>query len=308
MAEFVVSLKRTAPEATHKKTGEKVAPSAIGSKAAVLSPDDDARGALADWMAEKSNPFFAKALVNRYWKILFNRGLVDPEDDIRDTNPPSHPELLDALASDFINSGFDLKHLLRTLTNSSTFQLDSAPNPHNAGEGQYFSRFYARRLSAEQLLDAVNFLAGTTDNWANQPAATKAVQLPDNSYNTGGILREFGRPDSSTACTCERQSNASLGQSLLLATSEQIQNKLANPSGTAKRLADDKNRSDGEKLEELYLAAFGRPPLPEELERATAHLLKSATPAQADPTAKLRSAWEDVLWALISSGEFLLNH
>ena len=308
MAEFVVSLKRTAPEATHKKTGEKVPPSAIGSKAPVLSPDEDARGALADWMAEKSNPFFAKALVNRYWKILFNRGLVDPEDDIRDTNPPSHPELLEALAADFIRSGFDLKQLLRTLTNSSTFQLDSSPNSHNATEGQYFSRFYARRLSAEQLLDAVNSIAGTTDNWANQPVATKAVQLPDNSYNTGGILREFGRPDSSTACTCERQSNASLGQSLLLATSDQVQNKLANPSGTAKRLADDKNRPDEEKLRELYFAAYGRPPLADELVRAQAHLLKNTLPPPADPAPKLRRAWEDVLWALISSGEFLLNH
>ena len=308
MAEFVVSLKRTLPEATHKKTGEKVPPSAIGSKAPVLSPDEDAREALADWMAEKSNPFFAKALVNRYWKILFNRGLVDPEDDIRDTNPPSHPELLETLAADFIRSGFDLKQLLRTLTNSSTFQLDSAPNPHNAAEGQYFSRFYARRLSAEQLLDAVNSIAGTTDNWANQPAATKAVQLPDNSYNTGGILREFGRPDSSTACTCERQSNASLGQSLLLATSDQIQNKLANPSGTAKRLADEKNRSAEEKLRELYFAAYGRPPLSEELARAQAHLLKNTLAPPADPAPKLRRAWEDVLWALISSGEFLLNH
>ena len=259
-------------------------------------------------MAEKSNPFFAKALVNRYWKILFNRGLVDPEDDIRDTNPPSHPELLEALAADFIRSGFDLKQLLRTLTNSSTFQLDSSPNSHNATEGQYFSRFYARRLSAEQLLDAVNSIAGTTDNWANQPVATKAVQLPDNSYNTGGILREFGRPDSSTACTCERQSNASLGQSLLLATSDQVQNKLANPSGTAKRLADDKNRPDEEKLRELYFAAYGRPPLADELVRAQAHLLKNTLPPPADPAPKLRRAWEDVLWALISSGEFLLNH
>jgi hypothetical protein len=308
MAEFVVSLKRAAAEATHKKTGEKVPPSAIGSTASALSPDEDARGALADWMAEKSNPFFAKALVNRYWKVLFNRGLVDPEDDIRDTNPPSHPELLEALAADFIRSGFDLKQLLRTLTNSSTFQLDSTPNPHNAAEGQYFSRFYARRLSAEQLLDAVNSLAGTTDNWANQPATTKAVQLPDNSYNTGGILREFGRPDSSTACTCERQSNASLGQSLLLATSDQVQNKLAHPSGTAKRLADERNRPDKEKLQEIYLAAYGRSPLPEEIEQAQAHLLKSTTPPAADPSSKLRRAWEDVLWALISSGEFLLNH
>jgi hypothetical protein len=308
MAEFIVSLKRTAPEAVHKKTGEKLPPSAIGSQAATLSPDDDARGALADWMEDKSNPFFAKALVNRYWKILFNRGLVDPEDDLRDTNPPSHPELLDALAADFIRSGFDLKHLLRTLANSSTFQLDSAPTSHNASESQYFSRFYARRLSAEQLLDAVNTVAGTFDNWANQPTATKAVQLPDNSYNSGGILREFGRPDSTTACTCERQSNASLGQSLLLATSDQIQNKLAHSSGRAKKLAEDKNRSDDQKVEEIYLAAFSRPPTTAEVERAKAHLFKVSGSAEAERVAKLRNAWEDLLWALISSGEFLLNH
>jgi hypothetical protein len=308
MAEFIVSLKRTAPEVVHKKTGEKVVPAAIGAKAPVLSPDDDAREALADWMEQKSNPFFAKSLVNRYWKILFNRGLVDPEDDIRDTNPPSHPELLDALAADFIQSGFDLKHLLRTLANSTTFQLDSAPNPHNASESQYFSRFYARRLSAEQLLDAVNTISGTSDNWANQPAATKAVQLPDNSYNNGGILREFGRPDASTACTCERQSNASLGQSLLLATSDQIQNKLANPSGTAKRLADDKNRPDEQKLEDIYLSAFSRPPTRSELERAKSHLLKADSSNPSEKPTALKRAWEDILWALISSGEFLLNH
>jgi hypothetical protein len=259
-------------------------------------------------MEDKSNPFFAKALVNRYWKILFNRGLVDPEDDLRDTNPPSHPDLLDALAADFIRSGFDLKHLLRTLANSSTFQLDSAPTSHNASESQYFSRFYARRLSAEQLLDAVNSVAGTFDNWANQPTATKAVQLPDNSYNSGGILREFGRPDSTTACTCERQSNASLGQSLLLATSDQIQNKLAHSSGRAKKLAEDKNRSDDQKVEEIYLAAFSRPPTTAEVERAKAHLLKVSGSAEAERVAKLRNAWEDLLWALISSGEFLLNH
>jgi hypothetical protein len=308
MAEFTVSLKRTPPETVHKKTGVKISPAALGAEPSAVSSDEDARAALADWLSEKSNPFFARALVNRYWKILFNRGLVDPEDDIRDTNPPSHPELLDALSLDFVKSGFDLKHLLRTLANSSAFQLDSAPNSHNASEAQYFSRFYARRLSAEQLLDAVNLLAGTSDNWANQPTSTKAVQLPDNSYNTGGILREFGRPDSSTACTCERQSNASLGQSLLLATSEQVQNKLAHPSGTAKQLADDKTRPDDEKLDALYLSAYGRHPLPDEAARAKAHLLKATAHTQTDPALTLRRCWEDILWALISSGEFLLNH
>jgi len=299
MAEFVVALKRATPEATHKKTGEKVAPAAMGAPAPALSPDDDARTALAGWLVDKSNPFFAKALVNRYWKVLFNRGLVDPEDDMRETNPPSHPELLNQLAADFIQSGYDLRHLLRVLVSSSVYQLDSAPNAHNAEESQYFSRYYARRLSAEQLLDAVNSVAGTKDNWANQPSNTRAVQLPDNSYNTGGILREFGRPDASTACTCERQVNASLGQSLLLATSSQIQEKLGAGSGTAKRLAADSARSPEQKIEEIYLIAFSRPPSAAEIETAKAHIQKGGGQQQ---------AWEDILWAVVSGGEFLINH
>jgi hypothetical protein len=271
----------------------------MGTSAPGLSPDDDARAALAEWLADRSNPFFAKALVNRYWKVLFNRGLVDPEDDMRETNPPSHPELLDQLATNFIQSGYDLKHLLRVLVSSNAYQLDSAPNAHNAGEGQYFSRYYARRLSAEQLLDAVNSVAGTKDNWANQPANTRAVQLPDNSYNTGGILREFGRPDASTACTCERQVNASLGQSLLLATSSQIQEKLGSGSGTARRFASDSARSPEQKIEEVYLSAFSRPPSAAEIETAKTHIQKGGGQQQ---------AWEDILWAVVSGGEFLINH
>jgi Protein of unknown function (DUF1553)/Protein of unknown function (DUF1549) len=306
MAEFIVSVKRTEPQATHKKTGEKLLPAAIGSAAPPLSADDDARTALADWLVEKSNPYFSKAIVNRYWKILFNRGFVDPEDDMRDTNPPSHPELLEALSIEFRNTGYDLKKLLRLFANSSTYQLASAPNAHNTDDSQYFSRYYARRLSAEQLLDAVNAVTGTIDNWANQPAATRAVQLPDSSYNTGGILREFGRPDSSTACTCERQSIASLGQSLLLATSDQIQNKLAANTGTARKLAKDSTRGNSEKLEELYLLAFARIPTQTETEVALRHL--NTASAAKDPTAAIQNAWEDLLWATLSSGEFLLNH
>lgn len=306
MAEFIVSVKRIEPQATHKKTGEKLLPAAIGSPAPPLSADDDARTALADWLVEKSNPYFAKALVNRYWKILFNRGFVDPEDDIRDTNPPSHPELLEALSNEFRNTGYDLKKLLRLFANSSTYQLASAPNAHNTDDSQYFSRYYARRLSAEQLLDAVNAVTGTTDNWANQPAATRAVQLPDSSYNTGGILREFGRPDSSTACTCERQSIASLGQSLLMATSDQIQNKLGANSGTARKLAKDTTRENAAKLADLYMMAFARTPTQAETEVALRHL--TAAGAAKDPTTAIQNAWEDLLWATLSSGEFLLNH
>jgi hypothetical protein len=308
MAEFTIALKRTAPEAVHKKTGEKLAPSAIGSSMRAVGADEDAREVLADWMTQKNNPFFARALVNRYWKLLFNRGLIDPEDDMRDTNPPSHPELLEALAAAFIKSGYDLKQLLRLLANSSTYQLSSRPNEHNASDSQYFSRYYARRLGAEQLVDAVNSVAGTTDNWANQPAATRAMQLPDSSYGTGGILREFGRPDASTACTCERQTNASLGQSLLLATSSQIQDKLASSAGTAKRLSQDNKRTDEEKVQELYLSAFCREANPSELLLALEHIKKAEHTPSADPAATRQKAWEDLLWAVLTNGEFLLNH
>lgn len=307
MSEFTVSLKRTLPEAIHKKTGEKVPPGAFGSVAPPLGPDDDARVALADWMTDKANPFFAKALVNRYWKILFNRGLVDPEDDMRDTNPPSHPELLDALAADFVRSGFDLKQLVRTLVNSSAYQLDSTPNAHNADDEQYFSRRYARRLSAEQLADALNSVTGAEDAWANQPLPTRAIQLPDNSYNSVGLLREFGRPDATTACTCERQGSASLGQSLFLATSGEISAKINAGNGTAAKLAADTKRSVEERIEELYLRAYARKPTEKEIVTGCEYVDKVSSKAGLVAPATAVGAWQDLLWALTTSGEFLLN-
>lgn len=302
--DYVISLKRIPAESPHKKTGEKLKPAAIGASIPEISPEDDARTALADWMADKANPFFAKSLVNRYWKILFNRGLVDPEDDMRETNPPSHPELLDALARDFIEGGYDLKRLLRTMTNSSAYQLDSTPNAHNGEDTQYFSRYYSRRLSAEVYMDAINQVTGSTDSWSNQPAGTRALQLPDDSYNNVGLLREFGRPESMTACTCERQTSASLGQSLLLASSVQIQEKLQVNAGMANRLAFDIKRTNEEKLQELYMAAYSRPAQPAEVEVALAFLEKS----QSRPNAGPQRAWEDLVWVVLCSGEFLVNH
>jgi hypothetical protein len=308
MAEFEISLKRSVPEAVHKKTGEKLKPGAVGVPAPELTKDDDAREALANWMAEPGNPYFAKALVNRYWKLLFGRGLVDPEDDMRATNPPSHPELLEALAKEFVAGGFDLKQLLRTLANSSTYQLDAAPNAHNAEDSQYFSRFYARRLPAEALLDGINTVAGASEGWGNQTRGTRAMQLPDNSYNGNAFLREFGRPDSATACTCERQSNASLGQGLMLATAGEIQSKLGSPQGTARRFATDGKRSDDEKLRDLYLSAFARAPKESELAIAREHLQKVRARSGADPVQGMQQAWEDLVWAVVNSGEFLMNH
>ena len=296
--------KRVMAETISKKNGEKIVPAALGTEPKGLTADDDARAALADWLADKKNPFFAKALVNRYWKIFFNRGIVDPEDDMRDTNPPSHPELLDTLANDFAASGFNLKKLVRTIATSSVYQLSSVPNETNADEHHYFSRYYARRLTAEVMLDAVNSVTGSSSNWANHPPGTRADQLPDDSYNKGAyFLQVFGRPDAASACTCERQMTASLSQSLMLANSDDVQNKLATPHGIADAFSSDSKRSDDEKVNDVYLAAYSRKATPEELQLAARYLSEKALDA-----ASRKQAWEDLLWAVMSSKEFLFNH
>src|SRR5262249_205197 len=148
-----------------------------------LTADDDPRQALADWMADKQNPFFAKALVNRYWKHFFSRGLVDPEDDMRVTNPPSNPQLLDGLAKSFQDSHYDLKQLVRTIVQSQTYQLSAEPNEYNARDKQNFSRYYPKRLSAEVLYDAVSQVTSTNSTFNGLPLGTRAVQLPDNGFD-----------------------------------------------------------------------------------------------------------------------------
>src|SRR6185369_13451291 len=136
-------------------------PTGLGSDPLDLSPDEDPRLALADWLTKPGNPFFARTLVNRYWKHFFGRGIVDPEDDMRDTNPASNKELLDALSKKFVESGYDLKELVRTICRSTTYQLSSLPNGKNATDRQSFSRYYPRRLTAEVLLDSIDQMNGS---------------------------------------------------------------------------------------------------------------------------------------------------
>src|SRR5262249_11421478 len=149
-----------------------------------VADDADPRLELAKWMAEPNNPFFARALVNRYWKHFFGRGLVDPEDDLRLTNPPTNPELLDALARHFVENRYDLKKLIRALCTSSVYRLSSEPNAHNAQDRQHFSRFFARRLNAEVLLDAIDEVTQAKTVFRGVAAETRAVQLPDNQFES----------------------------------------------------------------------------------------------------------------------------
>ena len=303
--------KRGVATAVNKKTKSPVKPAALITGPLDIAPDDDPRAALADWMSNRANPFFARTLVNRYWKHFFNRGIVEPEDDMRETNPPSNPELLDALAKNFIASGYDLKALVRDITRSATYQLSAVPNNYNKADRQNFSRYYAKRLTAEVLFDSLNEVTRTPSTFAGVPAGTRAMTLPDNSFNAGSyFLTVFGRPESSSACECERTQEASLAQALHLLNAKDIQEKLASDSGAAAKLAADP-RSDDDKLRELYLIAYARAPEASELTLAKAHIDKPRKDAEGkplDPAKAKRQGYEDILWAVLNTKEFLFNH
>lgn len=285
--------------AQNPRSGQNLKPAGLGGPPLDIAPEEDPRVYLADWMAAKDNPFFAHALVNRYWKHFFSRGIVEPEDDMRETNPPSNPELLGKLAQSFIESGFDLKQLIRTICRSKTYQLSSLPNDYNLKDKQNFSRYYPKRLTAEVLYDAFHQVTASTQGYPNLPAGTRAVQLPDPSVGPY-FLKVFGQPQGDTACECERSQEANLAQSLHLLNSQEVQTKIAGGTGRAALLAGDKARPHEEKIRELYRWAFAREPDSQELEIAVAHVAKH----EADP----KVAYEDIIWALINTKEFLFNH
>jgi hypothetical protein len=309
--EDMIFHKRGVAGIANMKTGVVQRPAPLGQEALQIAPDVDPRLKLADWMAQPSNPFFAKALVNRYWKHFLRRGLIEPEDDIRDSNPPTNPELLAALEKHFIESGFDLKELVRTIVQSNAYQLSSTPNEHNANDLQNYSRYYPRRLQAEVLLDAVDDLAQTRTDFPNLPPGTRAIGLPDNSYNTASpFLRVFGRPENESVCECERIQTSSLAQSLHLMNAADVKAKLGNGTGRAEMLAKS-DKPISEKVEELYGVAFSRKPTPEELATAISYLGESRLDANGnpvDPSRVTRENLQDLLWALINTKEFLFNH
>lgn len=309
--EDLIFHKRGIAQIENKKTRQPVKPAALGEPALEIAPDEDPRLRLADWIGNKSNPFFAKSLVNRYWKHFFKRGLIEPEDDIRDTNPATNPELLDALARHFIDSNFDLKAVVRVIAQSRTYQLSEMPNEYNAVDRQNFSHYYPKRMQAEVLLDAIDQFTGAKSDFADLPAGTRAISLPDNSYNRASpFLKVFGRPEGASVCECERVQSSSLAQSLHLMNAADVKAKLAASGGRAERLAKATS-PEPEKIRELYLAAFSREPRTEELQTTEAYLAKPRADAQGkplDPQKAKRDAYEDILWALMNTKEFLYNH
>jgi hypothetical protein len=279
---------------THPKTGKVMKARGLGGQALAIPPRQDPREKLVQWMADPANPFFARALVNRYWAHFFGRGIVEPMDDMRVTNPPANPELLDGLADSFVKSGYDLKALVRTISTSQVYGLSSVPNETNTRDKQSFARHYPRRMSAEVLLDAISVVSGVPSTFDGLPPGTRAIELPDESVGSS-FLDTFGRPKRDTPCECERVTDASLSQSLMLLNSSEVQSRLAAPGGRAERLEKDP-RPDQAKLDELFWTAFGRPASDYEKAVALRHL---AAHAKARKT-----AYEDIIWALINAKEF----
>jgi len=283
----------------HPLTGNTPEPKYLDGDIARFSPEQDPRHGLVDWMARPDNPFFARVLVNRLWGHFLGRGLVDQVDDMRETNPPSNPELLDWLARDFIDHKFDMRHTIRQIVLSRTYALDSEPTDANRHDLQNYARFYGRRLIAEVFHDAVEQATGTRTQFSGMAADARAIDLPHEGFGSY-FLDTFDRPRRVTGCECERSASATLGQVLLLANSDEIENKIASGTGRVATLLKQQ-KSDREIIEDLYLSTLNRFPLPEELERTTAYI--ASLPA--DSSAQ---ACEDILWSLLNSKEFMFNH
>jgi hypothetical protein len=294
-AEFIYSDR--SGEVIQPRTGKVMAPKFMGGKMPVIPAAMDRRAVLADWITSKDNPFFAKSVANRVWFHLSGKGIVDPVDDFRDSNPSANDALLEALAQDFIKHDFDVKHLIRTICNSRTYQLSAQTNDSNRDDTKYFSHAVTKMYSAEVLLDAICSATGVPEKYAGLPLGTRAVQLPDGEIQHV-FLKTFGQPGRELACECERESDSNLAQALQLINGPTINEKNRNPNNRLGKLLA-KKLSDRNILEDLYLAALCRPPSEGEVKAALDHVRAGKD---------RRKAWEDVQWAIINAKEFLFRH
>ncbi len=288
-------------EVVHPRTGQVMKPRPLGGPDFDVSRYDDPRRSLAKWMTSADNPYFARTMVNRMWSHFFSRGLIHPIDDARSTNPPSNPDLLDALSHDFVSHNYDVKHLIRVLCHSAAYGLSSLPNDSNQADAQSFARHYPKRLTAEVLLDALGQVLEAPTTYPNVkgdfPVGTRAIDLPDEAVPSH-FLDAFGRPARTSACECERGDAPALGQTLELVSSKDVQAKLTAENGYARRVANN-GKPHADNVRDVFLRVFARPARPDELAEAV-QFLESQPDRQ--------RAYGSLLWALIATNEFLFNH
>jgi len=281
-------------EVSHPRSGAIMKPTPLGGES--VEHADDRRIALASWLTAADNASFARNIVNRYVAFLLGRGLVEPVDDLRSTNPPSNPALMDLLVAEFRGSGFDVRRLMRMIMTSRLYQLDSQPTAGNAADERFSSHYRVKRLSAEALLDAIDEATGVRTKYPNLPLGTRAIELPDAAAaNTNPFLVTFGKPKRASVCECERTADENLAQALHTLNGDIVATKVADGAGRVAKLLAAGTPVPA-CVEEIYLATLSRPPSP--LEAADAAEIIAASPSPAE-------GLQDLLWALINSKHFL---
>ncbi len=279
-------------EVSQPRTGKRMDPKPLDAEP--VNHPLDRRIALAHWMTSPGNAQFTKSVANRYWSYLMGRGLVEPVDDMRATNPPTNIPLMNALADHLAASSFNLKQFLRTIMSSRLYQLESQPTAQNLSDDRFYSHFPVKRLGAEALLDAIDYAAGAETKFKGLPLGTRAIDIPDAEY-PDYFLNTFAKPRRTSVCECERSPDPNLAQALHTLNGDILAAKIALPTGRiAKHLAA--NKSQTEIVTDLYLATVCRPPTPNELANADRLLSESASP---------KEGYEDLLWALINTKAFL---
>lgn len=295
-----VVMVRSSGEVRHPKTGKNMPPTPLGGEP--VDSDLDRRIPLAQWLTSKENRLFARSIVNRYMSYLLGRGLVEPVDDMRATNPPTNVALMEALTDQFIESGFDVKQLIRTIMTSRLYQLSSQPTPENLADTKFYSHFLVKRIPAEPLLDAIDLVTGDPTKFQNLPPGTRAIDLPDAEY-PNYFLNTFAKPRRVSVCECERMPDENLSQALHTLNGDILTNKIAAPKGRISELLKAKTENDdmenAQVVEKIYLSALNRYPTSEE-QSAVEEFLKTY------PSEK--ECFEDLLWALINSKDFLFVH
>lgn len=285
---------------THPTTGEALSPAPLFGTATAAEDEKDTRVAMAAWITSPENEYFAQTMVNRVWADMMGRGIVDPVDDLRATNPPSNGPLLESLADHFRDSGFDIKELIRVIASSAVYSLDSTPNERNVGDTRNFSRRYRQRLRAEVLMDGVAEITGVEDSFTGMPAGSSAKEIWTHRISSQ-FLDAFGRPDPNQDPPCERQEQTTVTQTLHLMNSKALQSKITSDSGRAAELATSELTPEMI-VQQLYLAAYGR--MPNDSEAKFGASLFDGGPT--DPKHR-RGAIEDLMWALLNTPEFMFK-
>lgn len=293
--ESVIVVKDTG-DVRHPRTGEQLKPTPLdGQPLETESPDR--RMDLAHWLTAKDNQFFARNIANRYMGYLLGRGLVEPVDDMRATNPATNGPLLDRLAKEFVDSNYNVKQLMRLILNSRLYQLDSQPTPENIGDAKFYTYFKVKRIGAEALLDAIDQVTGTQTKFKNLPLGTRAIELPDSNYGDY-FLTTFGKPLRVSVCECERVPDENLSQALHTLNGDTLAAKMTDAKGRLAKLIAAKKPLN-EAVTDLYLTALARRPTDKELAACQKWLDKSPSP---------QVFYEDLLWSLINSKQFLFIH